>query len=73
MKIQLILGKIRQIFNITKLGGKKKPFPNGHCWMNVCVQHTICDESLEVYIRTHIHSMFSGALCFFQIQNEGLQ
>jgi hypothetical protein len=28
---------------------------------------------LEVHIPTHIHSMFSGALCFFQIQNEGLQ
>jgi hypothetical protein len=52
---------------------KKKAFPNGHCWMNLCVQHTIFDEALEVHIPTHIHSMFSGALCCFQIQNEGLQ
>jgi hypothetical protein len=69
----LIFGKIRQIFNITKLGKKKKACPDRHYWMNVCVQHTIFDEALEVHIPTHIHSMFSGALCFFQIQNEGLQ
>jgi hypothetical protein len=59
--------------SISQNWGGKKACPDGHCWMNVCVQHTFYDEALEVHIPTHIHSMFSGALCFFQIQNEGLQ
>jgi hypothetical protein len=56
-------------FQYHKIGEKQKACPDRHYWMNVCVQHTIFDEALEVHIPTHIHSMFSGALCFFQIQN----